>query len=162
VQAICGPPVEGEPGRTFTCAFDIAPACADVRQGRYRQAFRIRANGENSAYMGAGENDRLWRLDLVIGRACTVNAECVDSNPCNGESCVDGACRFPDAPVVADCCWAPTDHDPRTGKSWAGFSMENYSTSKCNDGDPCTVDTCSQPVCGHKGATTCAQFLPSA
>jgi len=154
VQALCGPGVGAVDG-AFACGFDIDPNCAEVREGRYSLALQLKS------YIGSDlESNPTWKsllpvLDLRIGTPCTKDADCHDANPCNAESCVEGVCRFPDTPAVTDCCWAPADHDPRDGKAWAGFERDNYLDRQCDDDDPCTTDSCSQPSCSHTPVTGC-------
>src|SRR5262249_43516219 len=91
-------------------------------------------------------------LVFALGRpvaACTVDADCVDPNPCTDDRCVAGLC--------ANTTTACDDHNPCTDDicdpNMGCLHANNNLT--CSDGNACTTtDVCSGGVCvgGAPGA----------
>src|SRR5262252_2373002 len=84
-------------------------------------------------------------LTLTVVRpvaACTVDAECADTNPCTDDRCVAGQCAH--SPTACD------DHNPCTDDicdpNMGCLHANNNLT--CSDGNACTTtDVCSGGVC---------------
>ena len=83
---------------------------------------------------------------------CTIDADCDDSDACNGdETCVNNAC-VPGTDLVCGDANACTDDscDPGSG------CVNTNNTNPCNDGNACTVvDACSGGACLGAGAPDC-------
>jgi len=105
---------------------------------------------------------------------CSTNEQCSDGLWCNGsETCVAGQCQAGTAPDCSDgipcttdscnetldqCAHAPNDAACSDGLWCNGAETCNLSTScqagtapNCNDGIPCTTDSCSETLdqCDH-------------
>ena len=80
---------------------------------------------------------------------------CDDGDPCTGDACVDGACQH--APLSGLPC-APEDQPDVQGICVDGAcELEQgcgCEDDLCDDGDPCTVDSCDETTC------TCAHADP--
>lgn len=105
-----------------------------------------------------------------IPNCCNNNEDCNNGNPCDGaETCVSNTCQ-PGTPV-AGCCVNNSDCSNNNVcdgiESCVGNVCMNGSPLTCNDGNPCTQDTC-HPVfgcqsvnlpagtpCGSQTSTTC-------
>ncbi len=93
----------------------------------------------------ADSPDQLFRLDGDLA-SCTVNADCVDANLCNGaETCVANACT-PGTPISCDDGLFCTLDSciPGTGAC-------TYAANLCQDNDYCTLDSCDEAAdtCVH-------------
>ena len=74
---------------------------------------------------------------------CVYNEDCTDGKPCTRNLCVDGSCEFPpddalDPHSEADCARC---------KDGAVEVCECKSDTDCDDGNPCTTNTCVGTVC---------------
>jgi len=84
----------------------------------------------------------------VTGCTCTVDDDCDDKLECTSDTCVDGACVF--TPYDSACaingeCYflgAASPSDP-CRECIPSISPSAWSPLNCDDGDPCTADTCS-------------------
>lgn len=80
---------------------------------------------------------------------CTVDADCLDGNPCTLTTCISGACEVAPAPVGTVC----DDGNPcNTGDACAANGVCTAATVKaCDDGVACTVDLCAAATgeCEH-------------
>ncbi len=101
-----------------------------------------------------------------VGCGCQSTGDCDDGNPCTMDACLSAACSYsknPNSPSV-ECC-APglatcDDGDATTEDSCdaALFLCQHVLKATCtvdtacNDGNPCTVDRCSQGVCASESA----------
>jgi slime mold repeat-containing protein len=87
--------------------------------------------------------------------ACTTAASCNDGNPCTTDSCVGGQCAHV---VVADgtsCSDGNYCNGAETCR--AGVCQPGVAPS-CDDGNPCTQDSCGGTGCVHTtipGCSTC-------
>lgn len=88
-----------------------------------------------------------------VSKACEISADCSDGLACSNESCVAGQCRY--GLAGSGCC----DHDLECGASWtcvAGSCLECAGDPDCDDGDACTVDTCTPGGgCDHAAIAEC-------
>jgi hypothetical protein len=80
---------------------------------------------------------------------CTSDGECDDGDPCTTDTCVVGNCTHDDDADddgISDC----DDTCPNTpmGEAVNGQGC-SCSQLSCNDGDPCTADSCDSGVCVH-------------
>lgn len=83
-------------------------------------------------------------VELLTG--CTSNAECIDTNLCNGtESCVAGAC----VPGTTLSCADPGPCEISSCDAIQGCSLQTVPDgSACDDGDAFTAfDTCFSGIC---------------
>jgi hypothetical protein len=81
---------------------------------------------------------------LVGCRSCLVNADCNDSNPCTTDVCSGGVCQNPAVPDGTSCI----DGNLCNGTELCFVGVCTPGTAlNCDDGNPCTTDTCD-PLLG--------------
>jgi hypothetical protein len=104
--------------------------------------------------------------DCADGSACTINERCVanvcvsdplacnDNNPCTGDSCNPaGGCTFTPVPNGQSCSNLDFCDGLETCQSG---TCTGSAPPNCNDGNPCTTDTCNGNVgCTHAGVAGC-------
>jgi hypothetical protein len=79
--------------------------------------------------------------------SCTTNADCNDSNPCTADLCSGGACTNPVLPNNTPC---PDGTVCNGTELCQGGSCTAGTALNCNDGNPCTTDTCDAVTgCAH-------------
>ena len=98
------------------------------------------------------------------GCSCTEDADCVDSDNCTEDSCVNGACVLK---PIANCCnWEGDCDDDNicTTDLCLGGQCKHitdasccFTDSDCNDYDSCTADTCEDNECVFSGISVCAE-----
>jgi hypothetical protein len=126
--------------------------------------------------------------DVVFETVCTVPADCNDGDACTADACNAGVCAYSDATSGTSCaggvcdgaglcevcldtgsgvdseCSAGLPHC--VGASTARACVRCTTNDHCNDGNECTVDTCSGAgVCGNVPlpvATPCSDGFCSA
>lgn len=86
--------------------------------------------------------------DLDSGAGCTGNAiSCDDGNMCTSDSCQPAA-GCVSLPVAASC---ESDGDSCSlEECGAGLCKATGALAKCNDNNPCTIDSCTQSKCTHQ------------
>jgi len=92
---------------------------------------------------------------LPCARACNSNADCIPQNPA---PCIRYSCQVPGSPGTQGCGSEPIDAGPCDDGNpcfvgdhcIGGYCMSGSTTGlNCNDGDPCTADTCFPSGCVH-------------
>ena len=78
--------------------------------------------------------------DVAVPGCCTTHADCIDDDPCTSDHCLAMRCRHA-ATDDRSCCWAATT-DPATGLFRAEEERQAIASAGCDDGNPCTRDTC--------------------
>jgi len=78
---------------------------------------------------------------------CSTAADCNDNSPCTIDSCVGGVCQYsPNNGVACDDNNICTSTDTCSGGACAGTPIagcdECSADPECNDGNPCTTDSC--------------------
>ncbi len=87
---------------------------------------------------------------------CTDDTHCDDGNPCTMNRCVAGTCLTIEKPANQSCTLADGSSGYCDG---AGSCTGCTNDAQCDDGDPCTTDTCNAGSCQHGSApdgTACA------
>jgi len=85
---------------------------------------------------------------------CDEDSDCLDSNPCNHDYCLNAQCRHSHN-FVAGCCYAPPAINPLTLQPWAPGERQAYADMQCDDKNPCTEgDHCDM------GTNQCEQGTP--
>ncbi len=75
---------------------------------------------------------------------CTEDGHCDDGNPCTRDRCFAGACLNLEQPAGASCTLADGSSGYCDG---AGACVGCTTDSQCDDGNPCTVDSCNSGSC---------------
>ncbi|MFQ5493742.1 MAG: hypothetical protein ACE5EX_00010 [Phycisphaerae bacterium] len=82
---------------------------------------------------------------------CTLPADCNDGNPCTDDTCPAGACVFTNNTAACDDLDPCTNMDTCAVGACAGTPIPGCLNcvlpTDCNDGNPCTDDTCPAGVC---------------
>jgi hypothetical protein len=98
----------------------------------------------------------------VVG-CCIADEECGDDNPCTIDSCIESTCA---SESVEGCCTSDADCDVdesacsleycNLDKGLCEFLLVPppggccFTTWDCDDGDPCTDESCVEQVCVYK------------
>ena len=84
-------------------------------------------------------------------QTCTVNSDCNDANPCTTDVCSGGACQNNTVANGTPCADGTVCNGAETcqaGACTAGSALN------CDDGNPCTTDTCDAVAgCQHPAVT---------
>jgi len=110
----------------------------------------------NNGGKGAFVDDVL--LQGAADLSCKANSDCqADSNPCTDAACQNSACvQLPNAVTACDDGDACT-----TGTACASGKCEGAKPLDCNDGNPCTADSCDKAKgCVNVADPKCALPLP--
>jgi len=90
-------------------------------------------------------------------QACTVKEDCEEGNPCSIQGCVSAGggvykCHWA---MLSDCCYSIYDC-PFSANYCADLDddgilscAECLETGECDDGNPCTIDKCSNGMCSN-------------
>ena len=88
---------------------------------------------------------------------CTSDADCDDGNPCSRDTCADGTCAHEClcvSPVggTFTCCPGPAAEcgPPPTTSTTLAPRSTCTSDADCDDGNPCSRDTCADGTCAHE------------
>ena len=88
---------------------------------------------------------------------CDTNADCEDGLACSNQSCVGGQCRYGlIGGLDSTCC----DNDYECPHGWVGCADTHecvacLTAADCDDGDPCTTDSCGASGCTHAPIDQC-------
>jgi hypothetical protein len=87
--------------------------------------------------------------------SCTVNADCDDANVCTTDVCSGTVCSHNS---VLGCCNLDADcadSNPCNGnETCSGHTCQAGTALNCDDGNPCTTDSCVDPTgCAHANNT---------
>ncbi len=118
---------------------------------------------------------RIGWLGFPTADTCLTSADCEDGNPCTLDTCANGVCAHA---AIAGCCIANSDCDDglycngvetcgsanmclsgtpvNCGSQHCDESTDScvdcLSDAHCDDGNPCTVDTCNGGDCVYAAA----------
>jgi len=114
---------------------------------------------------------------LVAASNCGNDLECNDNNPCTDDRCAQGHCQRTslNGPCDdglfcngSDTCtegWCATHGRNPCGDGAACDELNDSCTETCSydldcdDGEPCTLDSCVGGVCSHAVQSTCDDGL---
>jgi photosystem II stability/assembly factor-like uncharacterized protein len=97
---------------------------------------------------------RAFGVYAIDEPACTADQDCADGADCTTDRCSAGRCTH-DAVADGTTCGDPPGgcSDADGGRCIAGACR---AFSGCDDGDPCTTDSCQMPgVCAHERIAGC-------
>ncbi len=77
----------------------------------------------------------------IPGCGCAQNGDCNDNNDCTSDTCVEGDCKFDPGPMATKAC--ESANLCQTGTKCDKGACTGGSPKKCDDGNPCTIDSCN-------------------
>lgn len=124
------------------------------------------ATGDGPALTAEGKGGKVGKKVAVMGAplaadgaACKVDADCMPTTKeCGAERCIEGACAVVALPKGAACQGGVGSCDgsgeclkvEAQCKGWDGSVLRPCdAASECDDGSPCTADTCEAGWCRH-------------
>lgn len=86
-----------------------------------------------------------WNGEDTLGKACSSDVTCQDSNNCTDDLCVNGSCTNPARSGGCSDGNACTVNDTCRNKVCKSGPPKN-----CDDNNPCTGDSCSAGICRNR------------